>query len=114
MVSSAGIEGSSRGRPGAVPSTVESGSSDITVAASESVESDAEVETRGARVLGTSSDLSEEVIIRHTRRLTSVVGTDVGDLMPLWLNDLTMPTLSLESLGKNCTTIITRSCRSPL
>ena len=45
------------------------------------------------RVLGTSSDLSEEVIIRHTRRLTSLVGTDVGDLMPLWLNDLTMPTL---------------------
>ena len=49
MVSSAGIAGSSRGRPGAVPSTVESGSSEVTVAASESVESDVEVGTSGAR-----------------------------------------------------------------
>ena len=39
------------------------------------------------RVLGASSDLSQEVVIRHTSRLTSVVSTDVGDLMPLWLND---------------------------
>ena len=43
------------------------------------------------RVLGTSSDLSKKVIVGHTCRLTSVIGTDIADLMPLRLDDLTIP-----------------------
>ena len=44
-------------------------------------------------VLGTSSDLSKKVIVGHTCRLTSVIGTDLADLMPLRLDDLIIPAL---------------------